>query len=146
MSDEAAKLEADQLLNEIKSLLTVIKDNLGKLCTALRYQTWNSWHVAVGGATDMAVRLYQVHNNVKIGDLVVEVTSVGDKRIPDSIAVGYLKSITHEPMPVSGWDEAFEGGPPPEEQVFYIKTFDDVEVRWTNCKFIKVADQHIPIV
>lgn len=119
-----------------------IKRTLEKLCTALRYQTYNSWCASISCVTEIQKQLYNIHNTVKVGDLVVEMSSLGGV-YPDILAVGYLKRIASEPMPVSGWDEAFEGSPPPEEEVFYIEAFNGQEIRWTNCKFLKVAAERM---
>lgn len=59
------------------------------------------------------------------GDLVVETTGF---RVAAVNRVGTLVREAHEPLP--DWSE--NEGPNPGEQVFYLRTFEGVEVRWVN--------------
>ena len=59
--------------------------------------------------------------------------------------IGTLERVTREPvMAPEKWNEGIENRAewevPGDEQVFYLRTLDGREVRWTNARMIKVPD------
>jgi hypothetical protein len=72
------------------------------------------------------------------GDLVAEVSTLYRDNAID--AVGRLTRVQQDPVDygegADPWDEAAEGRPHPTETVYYIRTLDGREMRWTNAKFV----------
>ena len=83
--------------------------------------------------------LYARMKETGMGDLIIEISTLYQP-VRDLDAVGHLISVVNEPIGLELgadlWDESIEGRPHPTETVFYIKTLDQREFRWTNASFI----------
>lgn len=111
--------------------------------------------VLVGDPAPVTEALYKRMQDVRVGDWVVEQTTIlmtgnsgarhGHYRKAID-AVGKLLRITQEKVdfgdPSFVWNEAEEGRPHPTEKCFYIQTLDGREFRWTNASFISVPSEY----
>jgi hypothetical protein len=127
-------------------------DLLAKNIVAMAYNSYTN--VIVGNAPQCVHDLYNRYQDVRIGDLVVELSTAlmcfaeGRCKYRSALdAVGYLLRVTQEPVVFSGdpdfvWDEAVEGCPHPTERCVYIRTLDGREFRWTNASFISAPTEY----
>lgn len=102
--------------------------------------------VLVGNPARVTEALYERMKDVRIGDWVVEQTTILMPNRSALDAVGRLIKITQEKVdfgdPNFVWDGAEEGRPHPTETCTYIRTLDGREFRWTNASFISVPTEH----
>jgi hypothetical protein len=94
------------------------------------------------GGPPIAHERFQFFKEFKPGDLVMEVSSMFQRRL-DPIRIGYLVSDAMEPFGTEEWweenKEDYEGERP-QERVFTIKSLlDEEEKRWTNAMMIRVV-------
>lgn len=78
----------------------------------------------------------------RVGDLVYETTTIHQPQ-HDMDGIGYLLRVEWEKVawpndPEFVWDEEAEGEPHPTEKVWYLRTLDGREARWTNAHMIVV--------
>ncbi len=109
-------------------------------------------HTAIIGAQHKNARdLYERMKDIRIGDIVVEITTIlmsvaGKHHRPALDAVGHLVKITQEKIVFSDpdfvWNEEEEGKPHPTETCTYIRTLDGREFKWTNASFISVQTEY----
>ncbi len=107
------------------------------------YCVWSA--VLCGNQNPRQQRMYERMKDYKIGDLVMEISTIWfkgtDSRFDTSRAasrIGVLKNKTREPFP--DWDEEEQGEPSPLEEVHYIETLDGRMFRWTNANFVAIPD------
>jgi hypothetical protein len=84
---------------------------------------------------------YQELNEPKVGDIVMEKSSIG--RRPNRDRIGRLLRIESQPIcKPEEWDEKTEGRPVPTEQAWVIQPLlgHRDEITWTNASFIKVVE------
>lgn len=114
--------------------------DLEKLAGQFRASAYNAYsNTLIGNAPIVVQRAYRRMTDVKVGDLVIECTTVYMKNRPNLDGIGELLSITYEPIP---YDPPWDGGEPcPKEKVYTIKTLDDRTFRWTNAMFISVLTE-----
>lgn len=126
------------------------KGDLQRLARTIRNATYNSYCATlIGTAPECVRRLGERHKELKIGDMVVETSTLGMVGRPDWDGVGYLLRIEWEKVDfgpgAEPWDETAEGRPHPTEKVYYIQTLDDREFRWSNASMISVASERLPL-
>lgn len=107
--------------------------------TALRRATYNAHGLALAGSSPNAGRILEFMRTMKPGNMVIETTTVWGMRkgMSDLDGIGILIREAVEPVRELVWDIETDG-PLPEERVYYIKTLDGREFRWTNASFIAV--------
>jgi len=114
---------------------------LEALAKAIRNITYNAHGATlIGPEIPVVQRLGNRMNDIKIGDLIVEISTIWMQQRSDLDGLGYLIRIEQEPVDfgprAEPWDEKEEGQPHPTERCTYIKTLDGREFRWTNASFI----------
>ena len=108
----------------------------------------------IGGAPPSHTKRYQRMNDIRIGDLVIELSTAGwwmkgDKPHPGPYeylvvenAIGIVDKIAQEPYPHAEGDMPWnteEEGPEPQERVVYLKLLHNgVVFRWTNARFATI--------
>lgn len=115
---------------------------LQALATTMRRVIYNAYRATFGSNTD-AMRAYQARaNQPRIGDLVIEATTIDRMRHEggtDLDGIGHLEEIAWELVGLSdpdfAWDEA-KDGPRPKEEIFYLRTLDGRRFRWTDAQII----------
>ncbi len=118
-----------------------------KMAKAIRSMAHNAYrHTLVSDAPRAVVAAHKRMTNPRPGDLVCEISTISCES-RDLEAVGYLQSVTQEPVgfddPNFTWDEKLEGCPRPTEEVFNILTLDGRASRWTNAQFIAALTERI---
>lgn len=106
------------------------------------YELWKA-HL-VGNSCPSNTRRFNRMRVPRTGDLVLETSSallwmLGIRQSDWHVAengVGYLLREAREAIP--NWDEAELGEPAPTEKIWYIRTLDGRELRWTNADFIAI--------
>lgn len=112
--------------------------DLETLARLVQGATSTAWALALGG-TERCLKTYEHMANPQPGDFVMEQSTALMPSRPALDGVGELLRVTEENRTVAEWDIESDG-PIPKERVFYIKTFDGREYRWTNASFVKVPD------
>lgn len=117
--------------------------NIEALATSVRRLINNAVNAtSVGNPAQVTEQFYKRSQDLRLGDLVAEMSTVYRSRGTSDIdAVGYLEEIAFEKVVFEGdpdfvWDEAVEGRPHPTERVYYIRTLDGRRFRWTNASFV----------
>lgn len=119
------------------------RDELIRLLGVSALQVW------VGALAIAATepRLYLEIKDPKVGDLVIEITSLGHRRNSNAAAssgFGRLTAVRKQLITEVGdgddWDVEVDG-PIPTDTYWYITTLDGKEERWSNCRFIKVLEK-----
>jgi hypothetical protein len=109
---------------------------LNSLAIDIQASVYNSYRATLIGANIYVVNsLYERFKDVRPGDLVVETTTFHMPGRAAIDAVGYLRRVVWEP--IAEWDDE----PRPTEKVFYIRTLDGREYRWTNADFISAPTE-----
>jgi hypothetical protein len=114
--------------------------DLQALAKTLRYSIYNAYIATlIGGAPEITTRYSDRARNPKIGDLVVESSTIY-RACRDLDCVGFLEEIAWEKVDFGDhefvWDEEVERHPHPTERVFYIRTLDGRRYRWNNANMV----------
>lgn len=126
--------------------------DLKQLATLMRRAIYSAFDATlINNAPPVTRNFFERTRNPKVGDLVIETTTVYGMRhanATDLDGIGILEEIAWEPVifgdPDFVWDEKVEGEPHPTEKCFYIRTFDGRRFRWTNANIIAaVSDPRI---
>lgn len=120
------------------------KSLLEPIALAIANAAYNAYsHTLVGRAPPSVLALHDRLKDIRIGDIVVEITALHTPGRSALNAVGNLLRVTQEPVVFDDksfvWDDEAEGRPHPRELCTYIQTLDGREYRWTNANFISVA-------
>lgn len=118
--------------------------DLEEIATVMRRSIYNAYsNTLIGNAPQRVTDAYDRMTNPKIGDWVIEASTVyGFRHNPSSPldGVGILENVAHEKVdfgdPEFVWDEKEEGRPHPTEKVHYIRTMDGRLFRWTNAMIV----------
>lgn len=130
---------------QTRSIPTEQKDepvsiDLEVIATAFRRAAYTQWsNTLIGNAPKCVLDTHDQMKNPRIGDWVIEASTMGGGRNPDSSdldGVGILEEVAEERIEME-WDEA-ENGPHPTEGVYYIRTMDGRRFRWHNASIIAV--------
>jgi hypothetical protein len=110
---------------------------------AVGYELWSSQ--LIGNSPPITQRRFERMDKPEPGDLVLETSSawmwikkrqkVGDWWCAEN-AIGTFLRQEWEPIP--NWNEEDEGESAPKERVWYIRSHDGRELRWTNANFIAI--------
>jgi hypothetical protein len=109
------------------------------LMKLLEVSAYRFYSATLDGRSPRNYELCKMLKNFKVGDLVMECTSMS-KRSADGCRIGVLKKIAREAIPGDPAEWAPE--PIPEETVYYIELLEDGRLfRWHNVDFIRVMDR-----
>lgn len=114
------------------------KNDLEPIARLLQHATNTAWSLALQG-TPRSDDAYKHMGNIKPGDMVMETSTALMQSRPALDGIGELLRVVQEDVPFDDWNVDTDG-PIPKERVYYIKTLDGREFRWTNATFVKVPD------
>lgn len=120
--------------------MTDTETELLTLLIASAYATWSS---ALIGGPEIAHKRFEFLKNPKVGDLVMETSSLFQKSM-DTYRIGWLVSDQMEPYGTDEWWEEnkadYGEDPRPIERAYTIKRLVGGELfRWTNASMIRVV-------
>lgn len=123
------------------------EEELEAIATAFRRCAYNAYlNTLVGSAPPRVIEALERMKNPRVGDWVIETTTVWMGTRSDLDGIGILEEIAREPFVFSGdpdfvWDEEVEGAPHPTETVYYLRTMDGRRFRWTNASIVAVPTE-----
>lgn len=118
-------------------------DALREAARLLQQTTVVAWgNVLIGSAPPCVQNAYEKMKNPEVGSWVCEITTAGMRGRDPLDAVGVLEKVAAEKIdfndPDFVWDEEEEGRPHPTETVYYLRTLDGREFRWSNATLVTI--------
>lgn len=122
------------------------KMELEAIATAFRRSAYIAYrNTLIGNAPKCVSDTFARMSAPQIGDWVIETSTVyGFRHSPSSDldGIGILEAVEWENVvfgdPEFVWDEETEGRPHPTEKIYYIRTMDGRQFRWSNASIVAV--------
>lgn len=112
-----------------------------EIARVLRVSAYRAYlNTLIGAAPPCVQEAYKRMTHPRVGDWVIEISTIYIASRSDVEGVGVLEEIAREPIDFLEWDEA-EDGPVPEETVYYLRLIDGRRFRWSNASIIAVLSE-----
>ena len=123
-----------------------MKMDLEAIATAFRRSAYNAYrNTLIGNAPKIVTDAFDRMTAPEIGDWVIETSTVHRMRhspSSDLDGIGILEAVEWEKVvfgdPEFVWDEEAEGKPHPTEKIYYIRTMDGRQFRWSNASIVAI--------